>query len=156
MPSDVAGVGLQAHHYSDDKWIPLISICFLPLPPRLFLLLLTCTSNWLSHYAQGEKAAKTFSSFVIFFTLSICLGYSFLRCSFYAPDIPSLLCPFLVVFHLPCGFLRDNPTEGLKGLTDTVMMNILTMTRKQSISQLIAYLFKIQVRQKHRAEVLAG
>lgn len=113
MPSDVGGVGLQPHHYSDEKLILLIPICFLPVLPRLFLLL-KWTSSWLPLTAPKGQAASTLtfscSSHSFHFTW-LCLPSSF----FYAHDIPSLLCPYLVFSHLPCGLLKDISAVGLNG-----------------------------------------
>lgn len=153
MPSDVVGVGLQAHHYSDEKWILLITIYFLPLPPRLFSSFSHVRPAGFLATPKGREQQRpslprSFSHSFHFPRLYLPLLI------FYAPDILSLLCPFLFFFHLPCGLLTDIPTEWLKG-TDTFLMNTLILTCKQHFSLLITYLFKMQVQQQQHAKALA-
>lgn len=78
MPSDVAGEGLQAHHYSDGKCILLISVYFLPLPPRLFLLYVQLA---LSLHPRGESSKDLYflcASLTLSIFLCFVVAFSFL------------------------------------------------------------------------------
>lgn len=83
VPSNVVGLCLERHYYSDEKRILLIAIYF--LPPRPCLLLLTCASSWLSNYTQGESCKDLYflrASLTVFIFLGFVFLFSFFICSF--------------------------------------------------------------------------
>lgn len=111
MSSGVGGMDLQIHCYSDEKWILLITIPFIPMHPCLFSLSHGHPAGSLSLHPRGVLQRPLLSpcSSHSFHFPWLCLPVLFL----YACDVLSLLCPFLVFSHLPCGFFKDILTKGL-------------------------------------------